>query len=66
MGFCSTANNSNSYLDSFAIPVVDSLFNRNIYVNGERISYIRLSTNSVSIKKSGSYSIRCYVYGIKK
>lgn len=66
MGFYSAGNNSNSYLDSFAIPVIDSLFNRNIYVNGERISYIRLSTSSVSIMKSGSNNITCYVYGIKK
>ena len=66
MGFYSAGNNNNSYLDSFAIPVIDSLFNRIIYVNGERISYIYLSTNSIKIKKSSSSNITCYVYGIKK
>ena len=66
MGFYSAGNNNSSYLDSFAIPVIDSLFNRRIYVNGERISYIYLSTSSVSIMKSGSNNITCYVYGIKK
>ena len=65
MGFYSMGNNRNSYLDSFAIPVIDSLFSRTIYVNSEIIEYIYLSTNSISISKSSSNSITCYVYGIK-
>ena len=55
-----------SHLDFFAIPVIDSLFDREIYVTGERIRYIRLSTNSVGIMKSSSFATTCYVYGIKK
>lgn len=65
MGFYSVGQNS--YLDSFAIPVIDSLFNRDIYVKGKVIHYIRLSTNSVGIMKStNSFDVTCYVYGIKK